>query len=66
MKQVNTKCKMNEIVNKFSLVGDKFMPEMHLRQLGFTYSARGHLQKTKKEYKSLNKQKIQDIFIETN
>ena len=22
---------MNEIVNKFSLVGDKFMPEMHLR-----------------------------------
>ena len=29
---------MNEIVNKFSLVGDKFMPEMHLRQPGFTYS----------------------------
>ena len=30
---------MNEIINKFLLVGDKFMPEMHLRQLGFTYSA---------------------------
>ena len=30
---------MNEIVNKFLLVGDKFMPEMHLRQPGFTYSA---------------------------
>ena len=30
---------INEIVNKFLLVGDKFMPEMHLRQLGFTYSA---------------------------
>ena len=30
---------MNEIVNKFLLVGDKFMPEMHLKQLGFTYSA---------------------------
>ena len=29
---------MNEIVNKFLLVGDKFMPEMHLRQPGFTYS----------------------------
>ena len=27
---------MNEIVNKFLLVGDKFMPEMHLRQPGFT------------------------------
>ena len=24
--------KMNEIVNKFLLPGDKFMPEMHLRQ----------------------------------
>ena len=25
---------MNEIVNKFLLVGDKVMSEMHLRQLG--------------------------------
>ena len=31
--------KMNEIVNKLLLAGDKFMPEMHLKQLGFTYSA---------------------------
>ena len=31
--------KMNEIVNKFLLAGDKFMPEMHLRQPGFPYSA---------------------------
>ena len=30
---------MNEIVNKFLLVGDKFMPELHLKQPGFTYSA---------------------------
>ena len=30
---------MNEIINKFLLVGDKFMPEMHLKQPGFTYSA---------------------------
>ena len=30
---------MNEIINKFLLVGDKFMPEMHLKQSGFTYSA---------------------------
>ena len=33
--------KMNEIVNKLLLVGDKFMPEMHLKQPGFTYSASG-------------------------
>ena len=37
---------MNEIVNKFLLAGDKFMPEMHLRQSGFTYSACGPLIKT--------------------
>ena len=29
---------MNEIVNKFLLAGDKFTPEMHLRQHGFTNS----------------------------
>ena len=32
---------MNEIVNKFLLAGDKFMPEMNLKQPGFTYSACG-------------------------
>ena len=26
---------MNKIVNKFLLAGDKFMPEMHLKQTGF-------------------------------
>ena len=30
---------MNEIVNKFLVEGDKFMPEMHLKQPEFTYSA---------------------------
>ena len=30
---------MNDIVSKFLLAGDKFMPEMHLRQPQFTYSA---------------------------
>ena len=30
---------MNEIVNKFLLAGDKFMFEIHLRKLRFTYSA---------------------------
>ena len=32
---------MNEIVNNFLLAGDKFMPEIHLKQLGFTKSACG-------------------------
>ena len=38
---------MNEIVNKFFLAGDKFMPEMLLRQPGFTYSACGPFTKSK-------------------
>ena len=32
---------MNNIINKFLLAGDKFMPEMHLRQPQFVYSACG-------------------------
>ena len=39
--------KMNEIVNKFLLAGDKFMPEMHLKQPGFTYNACGPFTKNK-------------------
>ena len=38
---------MNEIVNKFLLAGNKSMLEMHLRQPGFTYSARGPFTKSK-------------------
>ena len=38
---------MNEIVNKFLLVGDKFMPKMHLKQPEFTYSACGPFTKNK-------------------
>ena len=30
--------KMNEIVNKFLLAKDKFIPELHLKQSGFTYT----------------------------
>ena len=39
---------MNEIINKVLLAGDKFMPEMHLKQPGFTYSASGPFTKNKK------------------
>ena len=40
---------MNEIVNTFLLAGDTFMPEMHLKQPGFTYSAYGTFTKTKEK-----------------
>ena len=43
---------MNKIVNKFLLVGDKFMPEMHLKQPGFLNMVLlVHLLKIKKELK---------------
>ena len=42
---------MNKIVNKFLLAGDKFMPEMHLKQPGFTYSACGPFTKNKEQIK---------------
>ena len=42
------KCiKRNEIVNKYLLVGDKFMPEMHLKQPVFTYNTCGLFTKNK-------------------
>ena len=47
------KYKINEIFNKFLLAGDKFMPEMHLKQLGFTYSACGPYTKNKERTKKI-------------
>ena len=38
---------MNEIVNKLLLADDTFMPEMHLKQSEFTYSAYGPFTKRK-------------------
>ena len=38
---------MNGIVDKFLLAGDKFMPEIYLKQPGFTYSACGPFTKNK-------------------
>ena len=40
---------MNEVVNKISLAGDQFMPEMYLRQPGFTHSTCGPFTKNKEK-----------------
>ena len=42
---------MNNIINKFLLAGDKFMPEMHLRQPPFLYSACGPFTRHKERIK---------------
>ena len=38
---------MNEIIKTLFLVGDEFMPKMHLKQPEFTYSACGPFTKNK-------------------
>ena len=58
---------MNEKVNKFLLIVDEFMPEMHLRQSGLVdLLFVAHLQETRKEIKILKEQEIHDIFIKKN
>ena len=43
---------MHEIMNKFLLVGDKFMAEMPIRQPGFMYKNCGPFRKKqKRQYK---------------
>ena len=42
---------MNKIVNKFLVGGDKSMPEMHLKQLGFTYTAYGPFTRKNEDWK---------------
>ena len=42
---------MNKVINKFLLAGDKFMPEMHLRQPQFVYSACGPFTRHKERIK---------------
>ena len=50
---------MNEIINKFLLAGDKFLPEMHLglAQPVFTYSACGPFTKNKERIQKLTETK---------
>ena len=51
--QLRWEYKLNEIVNKLLLAGDKFVPEMHLKQPGFTYSACGPFTQSKERIKKI-------------
>ena len=57
---------MNEIVNKLLLTGDRFLPEKHLKQPGFTYDTCELFTKIKERIKNLKTQEIQYTFINTN
>ena len=56
--------KMNEIVNKFLLAGDKSMPEMHLRQPQFGYSACGPFTKNKDRTQKLKKNRRYKLYLQ--
>ena len=56
---------MNETVNKFLLADDKFLPEMHLKQPGFTYSACGPFTKNKERIEKFM-QTVNTDFIYRN
>ena len=56
---------MNNTINKFLLAGDKFMPEMHLRQPGFTYSACGPFTRHKERIKKFE-QTVDTRYIYRN
>ena len=57
---------MNEIVNQFSLAGDKFMPKMHLNYQDLLIVLVDHLLKAKKELRNSEKQEIKTIFTKMN
>ena len=56
---------MNNIINKVLLAGDKFMPEMHLRQPQFTYSACGPITKHKQRIQKF-KETVDTNYIYKN
>ena len=53
---------MNQTVDKFLLAIDKYMPEMHLRKAGFTYSACGPYAKNKGRIKNF-KETVDSRYI---
>lgn len=54
---------MSHIINNILLLGNNLIPEMHFRQLEFTYSAHRTFIAKKNAYKNLNRQVMKDIFI---
>ena len=57
--------KINNIIKKFLLAGDKFMPEMHLRQPQFVYSACGPFTRHKERIKKF-KQTVDTRYFYRN
>ena len=57
---------MNNVINKFLLAGDKFMPEFIYDSFNLLTVLEDHLLNINKEFKSLKKLEIQTIYTKIN
>ena len=62
----NDLLKMNEIINKLSLSEEKIMPELHLKSQDLLITLVDYLLNIAKEFRSLEKQVIENIYTEMN
>ena len=57
---------MNKIINKFLMIRDKFMPELHLKQPGFTHSGCGPFTKHPERVLKFRETINLDIYVKIN
>ena len=57
---------MNEIANKFLLVGEQFIPKLHVKQLGFTYSTCGPFTKNKERIEKFIQTRNEDYIFKND
>ena len=55
---------MDEKANKILLAGDKFMPEIHLKQPDFTYSACGLFTKAKERIQKIYTHRKYKLYLQ--
>ena len=57
---------MNEIANKFLLSGEQFIPKLHVKQLGFTYSTCGPFTKNKERIEKFMQTRNEDYIFKND
>ena len=57
---------MNEIANKFLLAGEQFIPKLHVKQLGFTYSTCGPFTKNKERIEKFMQTRNEDYIFKND
>ena len=57
---------MNEIANKFLLAGEQFIPKLHVKQRGFTYSTCGPFTKNKERIEKFMQTRNEDYIFKND